>query len=92
MSDLSKLNEVLSQIDADLTQSLKRLFDLMRIPSVSTEAEHQGDCRRAADWLVAELKDIGFEAALIDMEVEGGHPMVVGRSPGAGARAGGRSA
>jgi acetylornithine deacetylase/succinyl-diaminopimelate desuccinylase-like protein len=53
---------------------LDELKNLLRIPSVSTLPEHQGDCRRAAEMLVAELKRIGMEnTRLIETE---GHPLV----------------
>ena len=85
--DPDQLQAVLDRIDGDLDQSLGRLFELMRIPSVSTEAAHRGDCRRAAEWLLAQLEEIGFETTLVETpEVPDGHPMVVARSPGAGPR------
>jgi acetylornithine deacetylase/succinyl-diaminopimelate desuccinylase-like protein len=53
---------------------LSELKDLLRIPSVSTLPEHDGDCRRAAEMLAAELKRIGLEnVRLIDTV---GHPLV----------------
>jgi acetylornithine deacetylase/succinyl-diaminopimelate desuccinylase-like protein len=53
---------------------LDDLKALLRIPSVSTLPEHQGDCRRAAESLLADLKRIGMEhARLIETEV---HPLV----------------
>jgi len=53
---------------------LKELKDLLRIPSVSTLPENKGDCRRAAEFILAELTRIGFEhARLIDTT---GHPLV----------------
>ncbi|MEO0718582.1 MAG: dipeptidase [Pseudomonadota bacterium] len=72
---MSDLDAVLARIDADLDSSLERLNQLLRIPSVSTEAAHVADCRHAAEWLAADLKAIGFDAAVRDTE---GHPMVVG--------------
>ena len=55
---------------------LNELKDLLRIPSISTLPEHKGDCRRAAEFLAAELKRIGMEnVRLIDTE---GHPLVYG--------------
>ena len=55
---------------------LSELKDLLRIPSISTLPEHKGDCRRAAEFLAAELKRIGIEnVRLIDTE---GHPLVYG--------------
>ena len=53
---------------------LDELKALLRIPSVSTLPEHNGDCRKAAEVLAAELTRIGFEnARLIDTV---GHPLV----------------
>ena len=53
---------------------LKELKDLLRIPSVSTLPENKGDCRRAAEFLAAELTRIGMEhVRLIDTT---GHPLV----------------
>jgi acetylornithine deacetylase/succinyl-diaminopimelate desuccinylase-like protein len=53
---------------------LKELKDFLRIPSISTLPENKGDCRRAAESLVAELTRIGFEhARLIDTT---GNPLV----------------
>src|ERR1039457_5302677 len=39
---------------------LDELKALLRIPSISTLPEHQGDCRRAAEFLAAEFKRIGM--------------------------------
>ncbi len=53
---------------------LNELKALLRIPSVSTDPVHAGDCRRTAEVLLAELKRIGMENAhLIETE---GHPLV----------------
>src|SRR3569833_2767720 len=55
---------------------LSELKDLLRIHSISTLPEHKGDCRRAAEFLAAELKRIGMEnVRLIDTS---GHPLVYG--------------
>ena len=53
---------------------LDELKDLLRIPSISTLPEHNGDCRRAAEALSAELTRIGMENVRI-IETEG-HPLV----------------
>lgn len=53
---------------------LEELKALLRIPSVSTLPEHQDDVRKAAEFLVTELKRIGMEhVRLIET---GGHPLV----------------
>ncbi len=47
---------------------------LLRIPSISTLPEHKGDCLKAAETLLADLKRIGMEhGRLIQSE---GHPLV----------------
>ena len=68
------LDAVLARIDAELPQALDRLMDLLRIPSISTDPAFKPDCARAADWLVDDLRSLGFEAA---SRPTPGHPMVV---------------
>jgi acetylornithine deacetylase/succinyl-diaminopimelate desuccinylase-like protein len=53
---------------------LNELKDLLRVPSVSTLPEHKGDCRRAAEVLVAELTRIGMENVRLIETV--GNPLV----------------
>jgi acetylornithine deacetylase/succinyl-diaminopimelate desuccinylase-like protein len=57
---------------------LDELKALLRIPSISTLPEHKGDCRAAAEALVAELSRIGMEnVRLIETGGEtAGHPLV----------------
>lgn len=71
---MTQLDAILARVDADIPQSLDRLFQLIRIPSVSTEARYAADCRRAAEWLRDELGSLGFDATVRDTD---GHPMVV---------------
>jgi acetylornithine deacetylase/succinyl-diaminopimelate desuccinylase-like protein len=71
------LDAVLARIDETLPQATERLFDLLRIPSISTDPAHAADCVRAADWLAADLASIGFDAA---SRPTPGHPMVVGHA------------
>jgi len=73
--------KVLDHIDADLPQSIERLCELLRIPSISTDPAFKGDCATAADWLVADLESIGATAS---KRPTPGHPMVVGHIDGDG--------
>lgn len=75
------LDAILARIDADLDPALGRLFDLLAIPSISTDPAHTPDVRRAAEWLRADLASMGFDAAVHDTP---GHPMVVGHFDGPG--------
>jgi acetylornithine deacetylase/succinyl-diaminopimelate desuccinylase-like protein len=68
------LDPVLTAIDRELDRSIERLFALLRIPSISTDAAYRDACRRAAEWLARELAALGFEA---DVRATKGHPMVV---------------
>ncbi|WP_138465495.1 M20/M25/M40 family metallo-hydrolase [Poseidonocella sp. HB161398] len=65
---------VLARLDQDIDAALARLFDLLRIPSISTDPAYKADCDRAADWLVADLASMGFDAS---KRPTPGHPMVV---------------
>ncbi|MBX3553318.1 MAG: M20/M25/M40 family metallo-hydrolase, partial [Pseudolabrys sp.] len=76
---MSRISPVLDRLDADLDKSLARLFDLIRIKSISTDPAYKADCRKAAEWLVADLKTIGFDASVRDTT---GHPMVVAHHDG----------
>lgn len=69
------LDKVLNLIDERLSDSTERLFELLRIPSISTDPAYKKDCDKAADWLVADLKSIGVDA---QKHPTPGHPMVVG--------------
>jgi acetylornithine deacetylase/succinyl-diaminopimelate desuccinylase-like protein len=52
------------------------LIELVRIPSISIEPEHDGDIKRAANWLADKLRSIGVEHVEILPTV--GHPVVYG--------------
>lgn len=75
------LDAVLARIDDTLPEAMERLFGLLRIASISTDPAYKAECARAADWLVEDLKSLGFEAAARKTP---GHPMVVGHGGGAG--------
>jgi acetylornithine deacetylase/succinyl-diaminopimelate desuccinylase-like protein len=76
------LDAVLARIDATLPEATDRLFELLRIPSVSTDPAFRADCARAADWLVRDLASMGFSASARPTP---GHPMVVAHAGDAAA-------
>jgi acetylornithine deacetylase/succinyl-diaminopimelate desuccinylase-like protein len=74
----ANLDRVLAAAEAGTGASLDRLFELIRIPSISTDPKYAADCRRAAEWLEAELLALGFDASV---RLTAGHPMVVAHDP-----------
>ena len=71
---MSAVEQVLNQAEQGFKASMSKLFELLRIPSISTDPAYKADCQKAADWLVAELTQIGFAA---QARPTGGHPMIV---------------
>ena len=69
------LDATLSRIDNEMEQNLKRLFDFLKIKSISTDPNFNKDCAKAADWLVEDLRSFGVTAQKYET---GGHPIVQG--------------
>jgi acetylornithine deacetylase/succinyl-diaminopimelate desuccinylase-like protein len=76
---VTKLEDVLAHAAARRDASRARWFEFLRIPSVSAQPPHALDCRRAAEWVRAQLGAIGFAATLRETA---GHPVVVAHHPG----------
>ena len=81
---MSTLDQVLGQLDASLDDSVQRLFELLKIKSISTDPAFKEECREAAQWLADELSRLGFDADVRDTP---GHPMVVAHHAGPSADA-----
>ncbi len=75
------LGQVLAHINATRPTAHARLADFLRIPSISAQPDHAGDCRRAADWAAEHLRGSGFSARICET---GGHPVVIADHPGTG--------
>jgi len=80
MNPSQALPAVLEKIDADLEQSLARLFDFLRIQSISTDPAYKDQCRTAAEHVAKDLSGIGFATSI---RPTAGHPIVVGKGDGA---------
>jgi acetylornithine deacetylase/succinyl-diaminopimelate desuccinylase-like protein len=78
-SPSAALPAVLEKIDADLDRSLERLFDFLRIQSISTDPAYKDQCRTAAEHVAKDLSGIGFATSIRPTE---GHPIVVGKGGG----------
>jgi len=87
MTDLAKaLPAVLDKIDANLDASLERLFEFLKIQSISTDPAYKDQCRAAAKFVADDLASIGFDASVRPTE---GHPIVVAKGHNDGRNGGG---
>jgi acetylornithine deacetylase/succinyl-diaminopimelate desuccinylase-like protein len=77
--DYDRTADVLSHLDLAQDDARARLFDLLRIPSISAQPQHAGDCAQAARWLAHEFAAIGFTTEIKETP---GHPIVIGHYPG----------
>ena len=86
MTPSEALPAVLAKIDANLDQSIERLFTFLKIQSISTDPAYAGQCKAAADFVAKDLSGLGFDTSV---RPTGGHPVVIGKS-GNGAGSGPR--
>jgi acetylornithine deacetylase/succinyl-diaminopimelate desuccinylase-like protein len=77
MNASAALPKVLEKIDADLDNSLERLFAFLRLQSVSTDPAYAAQCKAAAKFVADDLAGLGFDA---QVRPTAGHPVVVGKS------------
>jgi acetylornithine deacetylase/succinyl-diaminopimelate desuccinylase-like protein len=68
----------LSELDAFVERTagdrLAEFLDLLRLPSIGTLSEHDGDVRATAEFIAARLSAMGFEN--VEVSPTGGHPIV----------------
>jgi acetylornithine deacetylase/succinyl-diaminopimelate desuccinylase-like protein len=76
---------VLAHAEATAEPALARLFDLLRIPSISAQPDHAKDCRAAAEFVRAHLAASGFSA---EVKPTAGQPVVLAHHPGPAGYAG----
>jgi acetylornithine deacetylase/succinyl-diaminopimelate desuccinylase-like protein len=63
-------------VDDALPRLHTELFELLRLPSISTDPVHAADVRRTAEWLATRAERAGLAATI---EETPGHPIVVAR-------------
>ncbi len=71
------METALSRAAAGRDADVADLFEVLRIPSVSTLPERRADCLRNAGWLRDRLDRLGMTAQIVDVK-DGGLPVVVG--------------
>ncbi len=79
------LPNALDHAHANRDRYVEQLFDLLRIPSISTLSEHKPDIARAAQWLADDMARAGFQNARVISTA--GNPVVYGEWLGAGKEA-----
>ncbi|WP_171173617.1 M20/M25/M40 family metallo-hydrolase [Ruegeria sp. HKCCD8929] len=72
---MSSIEAILSRADKEFDQSIARLFELMRIESVSADPACKNACFEASEWVRQILCNIGFN---VSVYATAGHPIVLG--------------
>lgn len=70
-------------IDTNIDRFKSELFDILRMPSVSTDSRHTQDVRNTANYILDQFKRIGLEN--VELFETKGHPIVYGDFLHAGA-------
>ncbi len=68
------MHPAIEHIQQRRTAFVEELKGFLRIPSVSTKSEHSGDMRKAAEWLVEQMRGMGLEH--VEILPTAGHPVV----------------
>jgi len=79
MTMQERVAAVLAHADAGLDGSWGRLFELLRIPSISAQPAHKADCMRAAEWVRDQLAAMGFA---VEIHPTALHPVVLAHHAG----------
>ncbi len=69
------IDKVIAHIESNQKTNVERLCDLLRIPSISTDAARKGDIQKGAEWVHALLSGCGIKSEIVDTP---GHPCVIG--------------
>ena len=72
---MSELQKALDYAKQNRETFLNELIEVLKIPSISTDAESKGEVQRAAEWMADHLKKLGMENVEV-MPTDGGHPVV----------------
>lgn len=81
---MSQTDKALAAAEAGFEATMGRWMDWLRIPSISAQPAHAGDCVRAAQFARADLEQLGFQ---VTVRQTNGHPVVVAHHPGPGGNA-----
>ncbi|MDX8045664.1 dipeptidase [Gracilibacillus sp. S3-1-1] len=79
------MKEVLDYLEQHKEQHLEELKNFLHIPSVSTDSNHKGDVKKAAEFVAGYLTDAGFDT--VEVQETKGHPLVYAEWMNAGSDA-----
>ncbi len=65
--------KILGYLDSHRNEHVDQLVEFLKIPSISSQSDHDEDTRRAAAFVADELKELGLAVEIIDL---GGHPLI----------------
>ncbi len=68
------MSKVQEYIDQNIRNFENELFDLLRIPSISTDSRHKEDVKKAAQFLINQLEEIGLDN--VTLHKTPGHPII----------------
>jgi len=71
------IEKVLDWLETHRQEHVDQLVEFLKIPSISSQSEHAGDVRRAADFVAGEFKELGLNVEMIELD---GHPLVYAES------------
>lgn len=67
---------VIDYIKQNRQRFVDELIEWVKIPSISAQSSHKGDCERAAQFVLSQLNTMGFETKLCPTP---GNPIVLGK-------------
>lgn len=70
------MSKTQSYIDKNIKKFESQLFELLQIPSVSTNSKNRDDVKNAAHFLVNQLNEIGLDK--VTLHETPGHPIITG--------------
>ena len=76
-SFLTHANQQTAHDPCTLDNSLERLFEFLKVQSISTDPAFKEQCRAGADFMARELSGLGLDTSV---RPTAGHPVVVGKS------------
>jgi len=72
------MQKIINYLRENQSRFVEELSDYIRFPSVSAQAEHRGDLKACAEWLVQHCRKIGLQARLCPTA---GNPIIIAKTP-----------